>query len=303
MKLALLYLESVKDRLDVIKNVLEEIGIEVQVYEFSTDWHVMTNENIAYSLSTNSHMLIWVAQEIYASSWFSFALGFGLGRHESVYLHRCSDEVKLPGWLKALPNGNSLDDVKNYYKTEVELWRKEQKTSKAKNKLVEQGFAITSEAFSNCVIEGDLTSVELYLEAGFSANTNNEKGIPILALAVRHKHKRLLPLLLSNGADLNAQSDDRHNTAIMDAAAEGDIDILEFLLRQGANLDFQSKSGQSALILAAGQGHTKAAALLIHAGADVTLSDKLGMSAKKYAQLFRNEELLSMIAEVEGNKS
>ena len=86
----------------------------------------------------------------------------------------------------------------------------------------------------------------------------------------------------------------------MDAAAEGNTEILTRLIADGARLNVKSKSGQTALILAVGRQAEDTALTLIESGADIDIKDDLGMSAKKYAELFKLERVLSLMDK--GNK-
>ena len=67
----------------------------------------------------------------------------------------------------------------------------------------------------------------------------------------------------------------------------------------GAKLDVRSKSGQTALILAVGRQTEDIALVLIESGADIHIKDDLGMTAKKYAELFKLQHVLSFIDKVD----
>jgi ankyrin repeat protein len=79
-----------------------------------------------------------------------------------------------------------------------------------------------------------------------------------------------LQRLLSSGADINAR--DRHGqTALMLAAIEGHGDVVAWLVERGAALDHTAKYGLSALMLAVIGGHVGVVRRLISAGAGVNL--------------------------------
>jgi ankyrin repeat protein len=81
----------------------------------------------------------------------------------------------------------------------------------------------------------------------------------------------------------------------MDASAHGHVEMVRFFIENGAELEITSKSGQTALILATGNGHLDCAGILIEAGADCDTSDSMGLSARKYAQLYQIDELLKLM--------
>ena len=79
-----------------------------------------------------------------------------------------------------------------------------------------------------------------------------------------------LKQLAESGADINAR--DRHNqTALMLAATEGHTAVVEWLVRGGAALNHVAKYGLSALMLAVVRGHGEIVRVLAEAGADVRL--------------------------------
>jgi len=79
-----------------------------------------------------------------------------------------------------------------------------------------------------------------------------------------------LQQLAVSGADINAR--DRHNqTAVMLAATEGHTAVVDWLVRRGAALDHVARYGLSALMLAVVRGHREIVRILADAGADVTL--------------------------------
>ena len=87
--------------------------------------------------------------------------------------------------------------------------------------------------------------------------------------AVRRGEIEDLQHLLNNGADIDAR--DRHGqTALMLAAAEGSVPLVRWLVEHNAGLDHTAKYGLSALMLAAIRGHVEVVRLLAKAGADLT---------------------------------
>ncbi len=75
---------------------------------------------------------------------------------------------------------------------------------------------------------------------------------------------------LASGVDVNSR--DRYGqTALMVAAHNGNLDVIDTLMRHGPNLDATAKYGLSALMLAILAGHERVALALVHAGADLTM--------------------------------
>ena len=75
--------------------------------------------------------------------------------------------------------------------------------------------------------------------------------------------------LLANGADLHAQDDDGY-TALIYAAWEGDVEVVRFLLDNGANLHTSTGYGYTALMYAAQKRSTSRwCGFLLANGADL----------------------------------
>lgn len=176
-------------------------------------------------------------------------------------------------------------------------WRREEQAAKARAELERSGISITEEAFCETVREGELKAVGLFLKAGYSPNTRDKSGVPVLSLAVRKQHPTVVTMLIDAGADVNVISDDRGNTPLMDAAAVGRLELVGELIDAGADTDVASKNGQTALILAVGQNAVPLVERLVRAGADASIEDHLGMSAAKYAKLFNQSEILELLAD------
>jgi hypothetical protein len=71
--------------------------------------------------------------------------------------------------------------------------------------------------------------------------------------------------------------------AFLRAASDGDVNLIRSLLAQGTDVNSSNRSGQTALMLAAGFGRREVIGLLIKAGARVELQDELGLSAVEWA--------------------
>ena len=97
--------------------------------------------------------------------------------------------------------------------------------------------------------------------------------------AVRHGSIDALQRLLTSGADINAR-DEHGQTALMLAALEGHGDVIGWLVERGAALDHTAKYGLSALMLAVIRGHVDVVRRLTEAGANRSL---LGTSAPGFA--------------------
>ncbi|KAF7181547.1 hypothetical protein CNMCM7691_000766 [Aspergillus felis] len=111
----------------------------------------------------------------------------------------------------------------------------------------------------------------------------------LLYLSAEHGYLGIVKYLVSHGADVNArrylsapqlpqkvrmaQWDDiaeRVNSPVCLAALNGHVDVVEYLIRHGAELNAETKN--ILLFLAAGNGHLRIVQLLVRQGADVDVA-------------------------------
>jgi ankyrin repeat protein len=76
--------------------------------------------------------------------------------------------------------------------------------------------------------------------------------------------------LLSAGADVDAR-DEHGQTALMNAARDGQPDVVQLLIAHGADLNHRAKYNLTAVMLAVVRGHLHIVKLLVAAGADLSV--------------------------------
>ncbi len=245
-------------------------------------------------LDRSSHLVVIADEEYMEKPSTLFALGYAAGRNLPTLLF-LPEGAESPEYPKNASRTKTLQELQEQMRAELFRWQREQERRSAISTLAERGIPVTDEGLALTVSRGNIEELELFFQAGFSPDTVSGRGTPLLCIAVRAGHDEMVHLLIRRGAAVNAVSRDRGNTALMDAAAENNTELVRVLIEAGASLDIQSKNGQSALILAVGQKRVEISRLLLEAGADPDLKDRLGMSARSYAKLFKLEELLPLM--------
>ena len=99
--------------------------------------------------------------------------------------------------------------------------------------------------------------------------------------------------LLQRGMDVNTSDRDGDTLALI-AARNGNNDLLDFLLRNRANVLKQNKYGDSPIMAATMQGHADAVRRLLAAGADV---HNKGWNALHYAAYSGHTEIARLLIE------
>lgn len=285
---------------------LKEKGIPSFAIGLTSHWKFQ-KARLVERLRAASHVVVFLECQ---EDWFPFLEGYASARVPQgvAFQPPASNDADMkeidanpkgigPPSTTVLPLFTRLESLVEYLETENTRFLREEKRTEAKEYIVNAGIGLSEENLALCVQEGKTDFVQQFLVLGYSPDTVNSKGIPLLILAIRNRHRELAHLLIEAKADVNKVSADRGSSALMESVVQGDMEMVEALLERGADLNLRSKNGQTALMLAIGEGRSEIARLLIERGADLTPADALGMTAKKYAELFKQKEILSLIEE------
>lgn len=294
MKVAVLASAHRASSARMIMSRLEAAGHDTVGVQFNETWRTESRARIDTMLTGASHLLCTVDGHETEAAWFSYIVGLARGRSQPIAIYPAATGWSPPAWLHDVTRFDSIEAMISYYQTECIEWTTKEERRSAKATLLELGISWHAESLAQCVRDGDTKAVDLFIRSGFPADVRDKSGVPMLCLAARFRHHSIVELLLERGADINAQSDDRGYTALLDSAQQGDDALLHFLLDRGADPDAHSKDGQTALILAVGRTDVPMVAMLLDHGADPDAADKLGLSARKYASLFKNPDIIAL---------
>ena len=93
-----------------------------------------------------------------------------------------------------------------------------------------------------------------------------------------------LTRLLNAGVSINAQDQSSFDaTPLIAAAAKGHLEVVDFLLHQGANVNLSESGGETALWWAIKGFHQAVVLRLLAAGADPNVKDEVGETALMWA--------------------
>ncbi|HEY2380528.1 MAG TPA: ankyrin repeat domain-containing protein [Terriglobia bacterium] len=144
---------------------------------------------------------------------------------------------------------------------------------------------------------GDAEMAELFLKAGADPKRTHPEGETTLMASARAGSVPAVRLFLEHGVDVNAADSYQHETALMWAAAEDHLDVVDTLLKAGADPNLQAHvnslterknadhptGGFTALMWAARNGYEDVVGRLVQAGADLNLKNGDGASAAMIA--------------------
>ena len=146
---------------------------------------------------------------------------------------------------------------------------------------------------------GHAAIAERLVKAGADINDNEDgRGNTALIFAARNGFMDVVDCLLSLGANIEAKDSDER-TALMTACHYGSIDVVDRLLAAGANPHVIDKDGNTALILAAGGGHLPIIDRLLILGVDINHRNRWGRSnALMKASLYGRTEVVDRLLSV-----
>ncbi len=116
--------------------------------------------------------------------------------------------------------------------------------------------------------EGDFDFVKTLLETGIDVNGIGSEGFTPLMMAASEEETEVLEYLIRKGADINLKNNGW--TALIEAADEGSLESMRRLLKAGADVDYYfTQDTPTAITMAASEGYLKCLKLLVEYGADI----------------------------------
>ncbi|XP_050890017.1 potassium channel AKT6 isoform X2 [Lathyrus oleraceus] len=135
----------------------------------------------------------------------------------------------------------------------------------------------------------------LLLEFGADPNIKDFDGNIPLGEAILGNHESVTKLLVENGADISLADVGR---LACYAVEKKDIELLKDIAQYGGDVK-KSSNGTTALHLAVGQGNVEMVKFLVEQGAYIDLQDSFGWSARAYADHQCHEEIQNIFKEIE----
>ena len=161
----------------------------------------------------------------------------------------------------------------------------------------------TDNALVQSAFDGKLAEVEFLVAKGAAVNAQADKNRTPLMLAASNGHTSVVEFLVSKGAEVNAK-DSGGQTSLMYACKRSFNETAAFLLKNGAEVNVQSKKkGITALMLAAGWGNEELVKVLLEHGADASLTDIFGKTAKGLAQEMGHSAVVDLLPDPPAQES
>ncbi len=123
---------------------------------------------------------------------------------------------------------------------------------------------------------------------------DNPFNFSALMTSSENGHKEIIELLIKAGANLNTATN-TGITALFMAAQNGHKEIVELLIKAGADLNTPQKDGVTALYMASQDGHKEIVELLVKAGADLNLTNNQGITVLNIAVSNGHKEIVELL--------
>lgn len=130
-------------------------------------------------------------------------------------------------------------------------------------------YSLLSRSLLDACSENDMTAVRKLLGENSTINEGTDDGDSLLSLACSAGYFELAQVLLAMSAQVEDRGQKNDCTPLMEAASAGHVDIIELLLKHGADVNAQSSTGNTPLMYACAGGHVAAVKLLLSNGANV----------------------------------
>ncbi|KAG5857292.1 hypothetical protein ANANG_G00017910 [Anguilla anguilla] len=121
---------------------------------------------------------------------------------------------------------------------------------------------LATQSLFSAVEEEDMAAIRAHLDKFKEVDGRSESGQTALMLAAEQGSLEIVQELIRRGANINLDDVDCW-TALISAAREGHVEVVTELLANNANLEHRDMGGWSALMWAAYKGRTEVARLLL----------------------------------------
>ncbi len=142
----------------------------------------------------------------------------------------------------------------------------------------------------------DYISIKKHIRDGADVNQKSESGESVLAYALRYRcDDDIIELLIKSGADL--QDRDNEGVSIFDMAITYDnLKLVKELVESGLyDVNATSrKSGLTPLMCATCYGRVQVVEYLLQKGADIEAVESMGLSAKDFARKTNKKSIIKI---------
>jgi len=144
---------------------------------------------------------------------------------------------------------------------------------------------------------GDLGAVRKVIEKGGNIDKKDIAGQTALMYAAESGSMEVVKYLVENGANVNAVSGDAgRGTPLIYAAAANKLEVVKYLLENGADINSTTPyQHETALLWAVAMGHAEVVKLLVEKGADQKITNRDGENVMDVAKKLNKEDIVQLL--------
>ena len=164
-------------------------------------------------------------------------------------------------------------------------------------KAIEDSDIFLESVLFNAVKVSDYEKASEFLEKGkATANILDSEGLLPISYALKNDDETMYQILIKNGADINKNILDKSSNLIFYIKRER-FKLLQNLIEDGVNLNFQDNTGMTALMHAIENVNLEAIKFLIQnkKNLELEISDYSGKTIFDYAEFSRNKFVKDLI--------
>lgn len=185
-------------------------------------------------------------------------------------------------------------------------------------KLIKGGAAVEPQCDTPEICSPLLAAIEssqpkimkLLIQHGVKLDVSTAMGLSALDMALKRYYdadedeyklraRKVVRRMVKGGVDVN-HLNDYGLSGFAQAAAQGDVEMVELMLQHGAKIDATGKGasnlfGATPLMLAVEKGHERMVTLLLQKGANKTAKDSLGKNALDYATKNGHANIMALL--------
>lgn len=159
-----------------------------------------------------------------------------------------------------------------------------------------QAFQASSEEIFKAAAEGDLAKVQALIEKNPElVKARDEEASTPLHGAAAAGHIEIVEYLLSKGADIDARNNANQNPLLY-AAYNGRAPVVRLLLDKGADFKQPDRYGRTILHYPVREGHRDVVEILMKNGMDIMVEDGMAVSPLRYAVEGGHADIIDVFA-------
>lgn len=148
--------------------------------------------------------------------------------------------------------------------------------------------------YQSALEEGNIEVIEKYLELGQSSNKKNKYNLIPLAYAVKNNSKKMIDLLIKNGANINNVFLDK-TSILMYCVMLDKNNLIDYVIEKGVDINLQDGLGRTALMIAIEKENRTAVEKIIKKNPNMEITDFSGNSIFEYINFIRDRKIKNLV--------